>query len=346
MYIFGDFSNPFGDPVELPFDTNLNEYLIINNEGYLVDNDCEPIFERGVYVNVNSYNRLGRVNPIVLALANNHVMDESRGVTNSIQYALEHGYHTVGAGRNLAQAMTPYTVHENGVDITIINAGWDLIGCKYASEKHQGVNPLDEREIIRIIKQEKANGCKVLVYLHWGYETERYPLPLHREMAHRFVDAGADFIIGCHAHCLQGYERYNNTHIFYGVGNFVFQQKHYYEGMLSFPAYCDVGAAVNWDPRTNEVIVNLMKYCSVSHKLHLVNTGEPDNLTELQEVSCFANLNNHEYINFFRLNRVKRKGLPIFSGKDFGLSYKMKFCFVYWRGRFIDFLVLIGVKSR
>ncbi|WP_345876321.1 CapA family protein [Shewanella algae] len=346
MLVAGDFALPFNTPVSLPIRSSSDTMVMVNSEGYLIDKEIEPSFDKGVHVNVNAFQALGENKNLILALANNHVMDDLDGVNRTISLARENGFSTVGAGNNLEEAQRPLVVNEHGVPIAIINVGWDLIGCKYATKSRQGVAPLNERAIVEVIKQQKTLKNKVLIYLHWGYETERYPLPLHREMAHRFVDAGADFIIGCHAHCLQGYEYYKGTHIFYGIGNFAFQQKYYYEGMLGFPAYCDVGATVNWDARTNEVIVNLMKYCSVSQELHLVNTGRPENLTELQEVSCFAHLNNHDYISFFRLNRVKRKGLPIFSGKDFGLSYKMKFYFVYWRGRFIDFLVLIGVKSR
>ncbi|MBT2152926.1 CapA family protein [Pseudoalteromonas tetraodonis] len=346
MFIFGDFALPYNKPLTLPFELSEKSTLLINNEGYLVDEECEPNFAKGVHVNLNALRKLGGNNSLVLALANNHVMDEPNGVTNSMNLAHKYGYKTVGAGNNLAEAIKPLLINEDGLDIAIINAGWDLIGCKYASERRQGVHPLDERAIIKLIKQQKENGCKVLVYLHWGYETERYPLPLHREMAHRFVDAGADFIIGCHAHCLQGYELYNNTYIFYGIGNFAFQQKHYYEGMLGFPSYCDVGATVNWDARTNDVTVILMNYDSISHKLDLISSGKPESLTEIQELSSFSHLSSKGYIKFFQLNRVKRKGLPIFSGKDFGFSYNLKFSFVYWRGKLIDFLVFIGVKSR
>ena len=47
-------------------------------------------------------------------------------------------------------------------------------------------------------------------------------------MAKRFIDNGADIVVGCHSHCIQGYEKYKNSHIFYGLGNSCFVQNFYY----------------------------------------------------------------------------------------------------------------------
>ena len=40
--------------------------------------------------------------------------------------------------------------------------------------------------------------------------------------AHAAVDAGADLVVGHHAHILQGIHRYGDGVIAYGLGNFVF----------------------------------------------------------------------------------------------------------------------------
>jgi poly-gamma-glutamate synthesis protein (capsule biosynthesis protein) len=41
-------------------------------------------------------------------------------------------------------------------------------------------------------------------------------------MAKACIDAGADIVIGSHAHVVQGIEYYNGGMIFYGLGNFLF----------------------------------------------------------------------------------------------------------------------------
>ena len=43
-----------------------------------------------------------------------------------------------------------------------------------------------------------------------------------KELYHYFVDAGADVVINHHQHCYSGYEEYKGSPIFYGLGNFLF----------------------------------------------------------------------------------------------------------------------------
>ncbi|MNI53953.1 Capsule biosynthesis protein CapA [compost metagenome] len=41
-------------------------------------------------------------------------------------------------------------------------------------------------------------------------------------LAHEYIDAGADLVIGGHPHVLQGIEKYKNKWIAYSTGNFIF----------------------------------------------------------------------------------------------------------------------------
>ena len=65
----------------------------------------------------------------------------------------------------------------------------------------------------------------VIVNLHWGAEHTLRPLPQQRLEAHALIDAGADVIIGHHTHTLQSTETYRGKPIFYGIGNFIFDQQ-------------------------------------------------------------------------------------------------------------------------
>jgi len=47
---------------------------------------------------------------------------------------------------------------------------------------------------------------------------------LKKNIAHEFVDAGADLVIGSHPHVIQGVEIYKDKAIFYSLGNFIFDQ--------------------------------------------------------------------------------------------------------------------------
>lgn len=70
---------------------------------------------------------------------------------------------------------------------------------------------------------ELRDKCDYLItYLHWGDEFVNYPAQWQVDFAHRLVDLGANFVVGCHSHCLQGVERYKNACIAYSLGNFLF----------------------------------------------------------------------------------------------------------------------------
>lgn len=52
-----------------------------------------------------------------------------------------------------------------------------------------------------------------------GYEYERYPLPLHRKLAHAVVDEGASVVVGHHPHVYQGIEPCKGVPILHNPGN-------------------------------------------------------------------------------------------------------------------------------
>lgn len=64
----------------------------------------------------------------------------------------------------------------------------------------------------------------IIVVMHWGNEYQPEANQVIVDQAHSFIDAGADVIIGMHPHVVQQYEMYKGKHIYYSLGNFVFDQ--------------------------------------------------------------------------------------------------------------------------
>jgi len=62
----------------------------------------------------------------------------------------------------------------------------------------------------------------LVVFPHWGAENYAAPTPLQREWAPALIDAGADLVVGTHAHVLQPVELHRGKLIAYGLGNFAF----------------------------------------------------------------------------------------------------------------------------
>jgi poly-gamma-glutamate synthesis protein (capsule biosynthesis protein) len=92
-----------------------------------------------------------------------------------------------------------------------------------ADRNHPGVaEAYSPDRAVASIKEAKKNADIVVVMVHWGKERESMPVPHQKDLAYRFVDAGADLVIGSHPHVLQGFESYKNKWIAYSLGNFVF----------------------------------------------------------------------------------------------------------------------------
>ncbi len=102
---------------------------------------------------------------------------------------------------------------------------WNKNGLKLAFvnynqfEKDGAAKALDE-----IQSAKKMNVDKIILYTHWGTEFVVDPDAKIKELAHGFIDSGADLIIGSHPHVIQSKEEYKGKMIYYSLGNFIFDQ--------------------------------------------------------------------------------------------------------------------------
>ena len=80
----------------------------------------------------------------------------------------------------------------------------------------------DSMDDLHVIKN--LNPDFIVVYAHWGTEFKDSPSEYNKELAHKFIDAGADLVIGSHPHVIQSKEEYRGKMIYYSLGNFIFDQ--------------------------------------------------------------------------------------------------------------------------
>jgi poly-gamma-glutamate capsule biosynthesis protein CapA/YwtB (metallophosphatase superfamily) len=64
----------------------------------------------------------------------------------------------------------------------------------------------------------------VIVMPHWGSEDIILPNGIQRNQANMIVSLGVDLVVGNHTHVIQAYHTIGGTPVFYGLGNFVFDQ--------------------------------------------------------------------------------------------------------------------------
>lgn len=166
----------------------------------------------------------------LLSLANNHAMDYGPdALLEAISLLQTNHVQTVGAGENAEAASTPVviTVKQTSiaflayVDVPVEVRGFDARSWT-ATQNQPGLAWADPEQLEADIEVIRPLVDIVIVLLHSGYEYVVQPSGPQVRAAHTAIDAGADLVLGHHAHVLQGIEFYNQSVIVYGLGNFVF----------------------------------------------------------------------------------------------------------------------------
>ena len=192
---------------------------------------------------------LGRAGFDVATLAGNHIYDRGpEGIEDTIATLEDHGIAACGAGLNLDQARRPAVIERGGRRIAVLAyncvgpelswAGPDKAGCAYVrivtdegadfndpggkADRPTMADPASLAAMEDDVRRARAGADVVVVALHKGVIHTPAAIATHeRPMAHAAIDAGADIVVGHHAHILKGVETYRGKPIFHGLGNFV-----------------------------------------------------------------------------------------------------------------------------
>jgi len=158
-------------------------------------------------------------NFIGFSLANNHIFDSGLdGYNETILNLEQNGIFSFGSGLNINEAYKAASVE---IDQTRIS----FIGCSYrplADNNKAGVADAYNPILLEKIKEAKNNTDVVIVMPHTGIEFLDYPIPRDQSLFRNIIDAGADLVVGGHPHCVQVKENYNNSWIYYSIGDLVF----------------------------------------------------------------------------------------------------------------------------
>lgn len=111
----------------------------------------------------------------------------------------------------------PVTIQGEGLKITVI--GINTIGIPIVNIKDQ------------ISKIKMDPDQRVIIFPHWGVEYSPTHTQQQQDLAHEWIDAGADLVIGSHPHVIEDAEIYlprgkagKGKPIFYSLGNSLFDQ--------------------------------------------------------------------------------------------------------------------------
>ncbi|MDQ1722991.1 MAG: hypothetical protein QOG52_19, partial [Frankiaceae bacterium] len=127
-----------------------------------------------------------------------------------------------------AAAFAPYRATVNGQRLAILGATQVLDEAFITAWASGPATPglasaKQESKLLAAVRRARASADTVIVYLHWGREGAACPTERQRSLAPRLIAAGADVVVGSHAHVLLGGGwTGEGAYVDYGLGNFVF----------------------------------------------------------------------------------------------------------------------------
>lgn len=148
----------------------------------------------------------------LVSLANNHALDHGAiGFAHTKEVLADARIDVVGHPTDVSEVAI-VTKEIRGQEVTWIGFNGFYHG-------------FDESESIELVTTQAADADRfVIITIHWGDEYQLRANRKQRELAHAFIDAGADLVIGHHPHVVQNVEVYKDRAIFYSLGNFIFDQ--------------------------------------------------------------------------------------------------------------------------
>ncbi len=185
----------------------------------------------------------------IVSFASNHSLDYGRThFLNTVKYLRDAGMEVIGAGENEEDARRFSIIERDGTKIAFLGYCTILPQDYWAQEARPGLNPArghtyyeqvehdqpgtpcrvhswahkqDKAKMLEDIKKAKEQADIVVLSMHWGIHFTQAELAEYQfEYAHDAIDAGADIILGHHAHILKPIEIYKGKVIFYSLGNF------------------------------------------------------------------------------------------------------------------------------
>jgi poly-gamma-glutamate synthesis protein (capsule biosynthesis protein) len=202
-----------------------SDISICNFEAPIYTKDIQPIPKAGphVYQTKESVKYLKQNGFNIVSLANNHIYDYGQSaLKNTINELDKNSIDYIGAGINFDTAYTAKIIEKNGIKIGLLAGCENEFGCLYEDQNRGGYAWIFHSLIEDNIRKLKQEADSVVLIVHAGVEEIDFPIKEWRDRYKRLCDVGVDVVIGHHPHVPQGYEKYNESQIFYSLGNFYF----------------------------------------------------------------------------------------------------------------------------
>lgn len=194
----------------------------------------------------SSVKALSYINLDGFSLANNHTLnDSSSGLDRTRKILEDNGFFSFGSPNGIDNFSLKKIDSPEPVSLIGLN---DLAS-------------FDETKLDELVKEQKAQGRFVVVFVHWGSEYQTKHNSIQEKLAHNLVDHGVDLIVGSHPHVVQDSEIYQGKLIVYSLGNFVFDQL--------FSSETQQGCLLDVEVLADKVRINFVPVISSNLKVQL-----------------------------------------------------------------------------
>ena len=185
----------------------------------------------------------------VVSFAGNHCMDwGTDALADTLEALRAAGTHPVGAGLTIVEARRPVVIERHGLKIAFLAYNSILPQSYWADERRAGCAPMrafthyeqiehdqpgtpcrvhtyPHREDLAAMEMDIRAARKladhVVVSHHWGIHfVPAVIADYQRDVGRAAIKAGADAVLGHHAHILKGVEFFDGKPVFYSLGNF------------------------------------------------------------------------------------------------------------------------------
>lgn len=240
------------------------DYVIANLEGPITENKSKTLLENGSYSKdliftfpTSTIEILKLLNIKVVSLANNHTDNfYYKGFLDTKKFLDSVGIKYFG---------NPYNDNSSVLNVknSVLKEKLSNIVCEkkiciafvgYHQFTKNNFAVIINKEIERLRALEGDQSIDFIVVMpHWGEEYQKISNTTQKTYAKKWIDAGADIVIGAHPHVIQDSEIYNGKYIYYSLGNYIFDQW--------FNAEVKKGLVVNFkfkkDTVNNQTIKNI-----------------------------------------------------------------------------------------
>ena len=164
----------------------------------------------------------------VVTMANNHALDYGPSGLQDTFAAIDAGDLPVtGLGHDANQAYAPYRTTIKGQRIAILSASdWlepALVESWSATDSQPGIAfSIDRTRLLAEVAKVRPEVDTLVVFLHWGTEETWCASSEQQDLATALLGAGADIVVGSHAHRVFGAGKVDQALVAYGMGNFVY----------------------------------------------------------------------------------------------------------------------------